>query len=95
MLGCSAPGRKMHPHGDKGGRVSPSDGNRAQARVIRIIKCLRLLQASCYSACDLAGHFRVSRRTVYRDLRLLAHAGVPVVRRTDNGRYYVPDPPPA
>jgi predicted DNA-binding transcriptional regulator YafY len=64
-------------------------------RVVRIIKCLRLLQADGYSATDLAGHFRVSKRTVYRDLRLLAVAGVPIVRRTADRRYCIPDREPA
>jgi predicted DNA-binding transcriptional regulator YafY len=54
-----------------------------------------LLEVDCYSARDLAGHFRVSRRTVYRDLRLLERAGVPLVRRRDDRRYYVPDHAPA
>lgn len=68
---------------------------RVEIRVVRIIKCLRLLEVDCYSACDLAGHFRVSKRTVYRDLRVLAHAGVPLVRRTDDRRFHVPGDGPA
>jgi hypothetical protein len=32
---------------------------------------------------------------VYRDLRLLERAGVPLVRRRDDRRYYVPDHAPA
>jgi len=70
--------------------VAKAGLKRAEIRVVRIIKCLRLLEVDCYSASDLAGRFRVSKRTVYRDLRLLAHAGVPLVRRTDNRRYFVP-----
>ena len=62
---------------------------RADRRVLRIIKCLRLLQDACYSPEDLAQHFRVSKRTVYRDLRVLARAGVPLVRPTGRQCYQV------
>ena len=75
--------------------MAKSGFTRVEIRVVRIIKCLRLLEVDCYSACDLAGYFRVSKRTVYRDLRVLAHAGVPLVRRTDDRRYYVPGHRPA
>jgi predicted DNA-binding transcriptional regulator YafY len=69
----------------------PADiSRRADLRAIRVIKCLRLLERSCYSADDLAGHFRVSKRTVYRDLRLLASAGVMLAKRTDDRRFYAP-----
>jgi predicted DNA-binding transcriptional regulator YafY len=57
---------------------------------LRVIKCLRLLQRNCYSVDDLAGQFRVSRRTVYRDLRLLAAAGVPLMRDTVDRCFHVP-----
>jgi hypothetical protein len=57
-------------------RHTPS---RSDGRSIRVIKCLRLLESACYSIDRLAAHFRVSRRTVYRDLRLLAAEGVPIL----------------
>jgi predicted DNA-binding transcriptional regulator YafY len=63
---------------------------RTDLRAVRVIKCLRLLERSCYSADDLAGHFRVSKRTVYRDLRALAAAGVMLAKRTDDHRFYAP-----
>ena len=63
---------------------------RADARVVRVIKCLRLLEHACYSAHDLAGRLRVSKRTVYRDLRLLEAAGVPLLKRTADDGYHVP-----
>jgi predicted DNA-binding transcriptional regulator YafY len=63
---------------------------RAEVRVVRVIKCLRLLQRGCYSVDDLADLFRVSRRTVYRDLRLLAAAEVPLMRRTADRCFHVP-----
>ena len=59
-------------------------------RVIRIIKCLRLPQNACYSTDALAGHFAVSKRTIYRDLRLLVRAGVPLAKRPGDGVYHVP-----
>jgi len=68
---------------------------RARLRLLRVIKCLRLLERGCYSAEDMAGHFRVSKRTIYRDLRLLAEAGVPLARRTTDRRYHVPSRWPA
>jgi len=62
---------------------------------------LRLLESACYSIDRLAAHFRVSRRTVYRDLRLLAAADVPLLSqarrkgRSAGGRaYHVPALPP-
>lgn len=66
---------------------SGSDG-----RAVRVIKCLRLLQADCYSVDDLAVRFGISRRTVYRDLRLLAAADVPLMRRARDGCYHVAAP---
>jgi len=66
---------------------------RADLRVVRIIKCLRMLQGACYSVDDLAARLSVSRRTVYRDLRLLGAAGVPVVRRMADRGLHVPSAP--
>ena len=68
---------------------------RADARTLRVINCLRLLQHACYSADDLAGRFHVSKRTVYRDLRLLAEAGVPLLKRRGDGGYHAPADAPA
>jgi len=62
---------------------------------------LRLLESACYSVDDLAERFSVSRRTVYRDLRLLAAADVPLLSQSRrNGpsagcrAYHVPALPP-
>ena len=63
---------------------------RVDCRIVRIIKCLRLLERACYSADRLAERFCVSKRTVYRDLRLLEAAGVPLMKRTTDGGFYVP-----
>ena len=75
--------------------------SRSDGRSIRVIKCLRLLESACYSIDRLAAHFRVSRRTVYRDLRLLAAADVPLLSQarrkgcSAGGRaYHVPALPP-
>ena len=52
-----------------------------------------MLQGACYSVDDLAARLSVSRRTVYRDLRLLGAAGVPVVRRMADRGLHVPSAP--
>jgi predicted DNA-binding transcriptional regulator YafY len=46
-----------------------------------------LLQAEDRTVDDLARRFGVSRRTVYRDLRLLDEAGLPLVTQ-HNGKGY-------
>ena len=74
----------------KGAPLPSAASRRADGRVLRVIKCLRLLEQACYSADDLAGYFRVSKRTVYRDLRLLVVAGVPVMKRTHDRCFHVP-----
>jgi len=81
--------------------VPRSTPNRSDGRSIRLIRCLRLLESACYTVDALAEQFRVSRRTVYRDLRLLAAADVPLMsqgRRTGRGAgiraYHVPTLPP-
>jgi len=53
---------------------------------------LRLLEQACYSAEALAARFGVSKRTVYRDLRLLSAAGVPLARRAGQRGYHVAAP---
>jgi len=74
----------------KGKAVPLGMFTRADGRAVRIIKCLRLLEGDCYSVDDLAVHFCVSRRTVYRDLRLMAAAGVRLMRRTGDRCYHAP-----
>ena len=70
--------------------MSTAASKRADLRVQRVIKCLRLLEHSCYSADDLAGHFGISKRTVYRDLNLLTGAGVTLAKRADDHRFFAP-----
>ena len=72
-----------------------SPNGRAQCRILRVIKCLRLLEGACYSPEDLARHFGVSKRTIYRDLRVLARAEVPLARQAGDSRYHVPAAWPA
>jgi len=86
---------------ERGSAVPQRTSSRSDGRSIRIIKCLRLLESACYSVDALAERFCVSRRTVYRDLRLLAAAGVPLFSegRRDGPRaghraYHVSAPPP-
>ena len=73
-------------------QVSAREAGRVDRRLMRIITCLRMLERRCYSVTDLARHFDVSKRTVYRDLRLLARAGVPLVRHTREGCYCIAEP---
>jgi response regulator of citrate/malate metabolism len=90
-------GRNLNNKGGtvrKGVTLPATISKRADLRVQRVIKCLRLLERSCYSADDLAEHFHISKRTVYRDLHLLAAAGVMLVKRTDDRRYFAPAEPP-
>ena len=77
------------------GTLLEDTSRRADIRLMRVIKCLRLLEHSCYSAERLADHFFVSKRTVYRDLRALVLAGVPVARskRGEENGYHVPTEP--
>jgi hypothetical protein len=76
----------------KGHRVSTHLRHPVDPRIVRIIKCLRMLEDACYSAEDLAGRLQVSKRTVYRDLQLLTAAGVPLAKRVDDGGYHVLGP---
>lgn len=75
--------------GKKDAVLPMSDRTRAETRIVRVIKCLNLLQRACYSADDLAKTLGVSKRTIYRDLRVLAAADVPLARSRSSGRLYV------
>ena len=56
-------------------------------RLSRLVNLLTLLQTKrLLSATELARRFSVSRRTIYRDIRTLEQAGVPLV--TQEGRGY-------
>lgn len=55
-------------------------------RVDRLLALILLLQSRrVVTGAELAGHFELSVRTVYRDIAALAEAGVPVVAETGVG----------
>lgn len=55
-------------------------------RLSRLVALLTLLQTkSLLSATELARRFSVSTRTIYRDIRTLEQAGVPIVTREGKG----------
>ncbi|HEX2622081.1 MAG TPA: YafY family protein [Phototrophicaceae bacterium] len=55
-------------------------------RTDRLLALILQLQAKkCQRAEDLAAHFEISKRTVYRDVEALAEAGVPVISTPGQG----------
>jgi len=59
-------------------------------RITRIVRILTTLQAGKnYTADDLAKIFRISRRTVFRDLKELQTIGVPYQYKTKTGGYAI------
>lgn len=59
------------------------------ARLFRVIAALR--SGRSYDADGLARELSVSRRTLFRDLKLLEHSGVPYRFDHRNGRYAISD----
>src|SRR5690242_12137363 len=60
-------------------------------RTDRLLAILLELQARRYTrADDLAGHFEVSVRTIYRDVLALCEAGVPVISTPGYGYTLTP-----
>jgi predicted DNA-binding transcriptional regulator YafY len=60
-------------------------------RIRRLIQMLGLLQAvKGQNAAELATACAVSRRTIFRDLDVLRHAGVPLLFDDDQGSYRIP-----
>jgi proteasome accessory factor B len=58
----------------------------AHDKAVRVLKMAWLLQKSGRTVDGLAEEFGVSRRTVYRDLRLMDEAGLPLVsQQSDRG----------
>ncbi len=71
---------------------SPNPPSIVAGRVTRLIRLVNLLQGTeRYTAEQLAKHLRVSRRTVFRDLKVLQRAGVPFVSRSGRGYDLSPD----
>lgn len=66
------------------------DNERTKRQVIRLLKMEeRLIQLGRVgaSATELADHFGVNRRTIYRDLETLQELGMPIY--TDESRFYI------
>jgi len=55
-------------------------------RIDRLVAIILLMQSrKLIRACDIAEHFEISTRTVYRDMNALCEAGVPVAAETGEG----------
>jgi predicted DNA-binding transcriptional regulator YafY len=55
-------------------------------RIDRLVATILLLQSrKLIRACDIARHFEISTRTVYRDMNALCEAGVPVAAEAGEG----------
>ena len=63
-----------------------------QARALRIVTCLQ--SGPGFSANELARQVNVSRRTIFRDLRLIRAAGVNVFYDKDDEAYRLAAPSP-
>lgn len=56
-------------------------------RVLRLIRCLD--SGPRYNAGQLSREFQVSRRTIYRDIKLLREQGIPIKFDEQNDGYYL------
>lgn len=56
-------------------------GNGAADKVIRVLKMTWMLQTGCHTVEEMASQFAVSRRTIYRDLKLIDRAELPLETR--------------
>ncbi|MGO9468571.1 MAG: helix-turn-helix transcriptional regulator [Isosphaeraceae bacterium] len=72
----------------RGGRSESERRARQACRFARILKLLELLQSRApYNAAALAAELKTTSRTVHRDLKVLALAGVPCDYNREKGRY--------
>ena len=62
-------------------------GNGVRERVVRVLKTALLLQRKSCTVDELAGHFAISRRTVYRDLKLIELADLQLISQTAGKGY--------
>lgn len=68
-------------------RVGSGQGNGAGDKTVRVLRMAWLLQAGDHTVDELARQFGVSRRTVYRDLRLIEKARLPLVSQSAGKGY--------
>jgi predicted DNA-binding transcriptional regulator YafY len=69
----------------------PGDGIHTMSRLIRLTNILLQLQSKrIVTSKEVADKFGISQRTVYRDIKALEHAGVPVVGEAGTG-YWLKD----
>lgn len=71
-------------------------GHGAADKVIRVLRMTWMLQAGCHTVDEMAAEFAVSRRTIYRDLKLIDRAELPLVTRQVGKAFHLvraPNPP--
>ena len=68
-------------------------GTGAADKVVRILKMAWMLQGGSHTVDDMAAQFAVSRRTVYRDLKLIDQASLPLVVHPIGKGYHLAQPP--
>ena len=72
--------------------VTASNTTRTSHRTTRLNRLVRLLlliqELRFFRSCQLQGEFRVSQRTIFRDLATLQDAGVVLVYDTHNRQYH-------
>lgn len=64
-------------------------GTGAREKAIRLLKIAWSLQREDLTVDELAQRFGVSRRTIYRDLKLISEAGIPLVTQQQGKGYRV------
>lgn len=68
-------------------------GNGTTDKVVRILKITWMLQAGSHTVDEMASEFAVSRRTIYRDLKLIDQAALPLVTQQIGKGYHLSQPP--
>jgi response regulator of citrate/malate metabolism len=76
-------------------KAGGGNGNGVRERVVRVLKTAWMLQRNSCTVDELAAHFDVSRRTVYRDLKLIEQADLPLVSEHTGKGYRLLSRPPA
>jgi predicted DNA-binding transcriptional regulator YafY len=75
----------MQPFEIKRKKAGGGTGNGVKERVVRVLKTAWMLQKNPWTVDELAERFAISRRTVYRDLKLIELAELPLV--TQHGEH--------